>query len=70
MKRLFVCEWCGKIFDDEHKAKQCERRHLVPSNVIPCVYTEGAEIPEVVKVTFDSSMDGCTYEETYRRIKG
>lgn len=69
MKTFYVCEWCGKTFDDEHKAKQCERSHCVPLNVTPCVYEEGKEIPEVVKVTFDSSMDGCTYEETYRRIK-
>lgn len=65
MKRLFVCEWCGKIFDNEQGAKQCERSHRVPLNVIPCVYTEGAVIPEVIKVTFDE----CPYEEIYRRVR-
>lgn len=68
MKRLFVCEWCGKIFDNEQEVKQCERSHRVPLNVVPCTYREGDEIPEIVKVTFDSSIEGRTYEENYRRI--
>lgn len=64
MKRLFVCEWCDKIFDDEHEAKQCERSHFIPLNVTPTFYTEGAKIPELVKVDFG------TEEVIYRRIKG
>lgn len=63
MKRLFACDWCNKIFDDEHKAKQCERNHLVPLNVNPMFYAEGAKIPELVKVDFG------TGEVIYRSIK-
>lgn len=64
MKKTFLfCEWCGKIFDNEHEAKQCERSHLIPLNVNPTFYTEGAEIPELVKVDFG------TEEVIYRRIK-
>lgn len=37
----------------------------VPLNVTPCVYTEGTEIPEVIKVTFDEY----THEEIYRRVR-
>lgn len=65
MKRLFVCEWCGKTFDNEQEAKQCERSHRVPLNVTPYVYTEGTEIPEVIKVTFDEY----THEEIYIRVR-
>lgn len=64
MKRFFVCECCDKIFDDEHEAKQCERSHLIPVNVNPTFYTEGAKIPELVKVDFGAE------EAIYRRIKG
>lgn len=62
MKRLFVCEWCSKIFDDEHEAKKCERSHFIPLNVTPVAFAEGEEIPEIVKVDFGVK------EVAYRRI--
>lgn len=52
MKRLFVCEWGNKEFDDEHEAKECERSHLIPLNVVPTFYEKGAKIPDIVKVDF------------------
>ena len=47
MKKLFVCE----------------RSHFIPLNVTPIVYTEGEEIPEIVKVNFG------VHEEVYRRVE-
>lgn len=50
MKRLFMCEWCGEIYDDEFKAKKCERGHLIPLNVTPSYYDNQKKIPELVTV--------------------
>lgn len=62
MKKLFVCELCGKIFNDEHEARRCERSHFIPLNVTPVAFAEGEEIPEIVKVDFGVK------EVAYRRI--
>lgn len=50
MKRLFMCEWCGEIYDDEFKAKKCERGHLIPLNVTPTYYDNQKKIPKLVTV--------------------
>nr|DAP53311.1 MAG TPA: hypothetical protein [Caudoviricetes sp.] len=63
MKKLFVCELCGKIFEDEHEARRCERSHFIPLNVTPKFYDEGKVIPELVTVSFG------VHEEIYRRVK-
>lgn len=62
MKRLFVCEWCGRVFENKYEAEKCEISHYIPLNVTPVAYAEGEEIPEIVKVDFGVK------EATYRRI--
>lgn len=52
MKKLFKCELCGKIYEDEIKAKQCEKEHEYPSEVKPLAYGEGSTYPYKVKVKF------------------
>jgi hypothetical protein len=64
MKRLFMCEWCGEIYDDEFKAKKCERGHLIPLNVTPSYYDNQKKIPELVTVDFGE------HTEIYRLVGG
>lgn len=64
MKRLFMCEWCGEIYDDEFKAKKCERGHLIPLNVTPLYYNSQKKIPELVTVDFGE------HTENYRLVGG
>lgn len=54
MKRLFECEICGNIHDDEQKAKQCERSHKLPTEVTPLAYGKESEYPYKIKVKFDN----------------
>ena len=72
MKKLFECEICGKIHDDEQKAKQCERSHKIPTEVTPLAYGKESEYPYKIKVKFgnvkavyryESRLGVCSYED-------
>lgn len=52
MKKLFKCELCGKIYDDEAKAKKCEKGHEYPTEVKPRAYGEGSIYPYKIEVKF------------------
>lgn len=55
MKNMYVCEFCGAMYDDYGVAMECERTH-VELDIHPnynnykelCTYTKGQQLPETI----------------------
>lgn len=55
MKKLYVCEKCGKTFEDYDAASNCEYGHKEPCSICelkPLDYAEGDLVPKAVTVSF------------------
>ncbi len=76
MKSLYVCEKCGKMFNDFCAAMDCENSHLHPIDayddyykdlVSKCEYDEGSRIPKKVVLHFIFGEDEEDYFVAYEK---
>ena len=56
--KLFMCEYCGADYRESRNAKECEKRHILPTEIKASRFRLAAEYPEKIEIKFS---DGSTH---------
>ena len=68
MKKMYVCEKCGKMFDSYNEAWRCEDSHITSFDVTKTDYTykEGCTLPETIIISSQEwNSDTNEYDYTF-----